>query len=84
MENMLQFSMVVLVDDRLGGAGVCWLAELAFCEFGEGNVEAGAEGIRNAQLDDSWVSFDGSTCGEAEHTMTHDRRKSVPKTAMSM
>lgn len=31
--KMLEFSMVVLVYDRLCGAGVCWLAELAFCEF---------------------------------------------------
>lgn len=46
--------MVVFVYDRLCGAGVCWLAELAFCEFGEGDVEAGAEGVRNAKLDDSW------------------------------
>lgn len=76
--------MVVFVDDRLGGAGVCGLAELAFCEFGEGNVEAGAEGVRNAQLDDSWSVFDGIICGEAELTMIHEIRKSVPKTAMSM
>lgn len=76
--------MVVLVNDRLGGTGVCGLAELAFCEFGEGNVEAGAEGVRNAQLDVSWSVLMEITCGEAEHTMIHDRRKSVPKTAMSM
>ena len=49
--------MVVLVDDRLGGAGVCGLAEFAFCEFGEGDVEAGAECVSNAQLDNFLVIF---------------------------
>ena len=29
----LEFSMVVLVYDRLCRAGVCWLAELALGEF---------------------------------------------------
>lgn len=48
---MLEFPMVVLVYDRLCGAGVCWLAELAFCEFRESNVEAGAKGVRYAKLD---------------------------------
>ena len=46
--------MVVLVYDGLCGAGVCWLAELAFCKLGEGDVEAGAKGVRNAKLHDSW------------------------------
>lgn len=34
----------------------------------------------------SWVpcQFDGMIYGEAEHTMTHDMKKSVPKTAMSI
>lgn len=45
--KMLEFSMVVLVYDRLCGAGICWLAELALCEFREGHVEAGAKGVRN-------------------------------------
>lgn len=31
--KMLEFSMVVLMYDRLCGAGICWLAELAFCKF---------------------------------------------------
>lgn len=31
--RVLEFSAVVLVYDRLCGTGVCWLAELASCEF---------------------------------------------------
>lgn len=46
--------MVVFVYNGLCGGGVCWLAELAFREFGEGDVEAGAKGVRNAKLEGSW------------------------------
>lgn len=49
--EMLEFSMVIFMYDRLCGAGVCWLAELACCELRESNVEAGAKGVRNAKLD---------------------------------
>lgn len=47
---MLELSMVVSVYDRLCGASVCWLAELAFCEFRESNVEAGPKGVGKSEL----------------------------------
>ena len=47
---MLELSVVVLVYDRLGGAGVGRLAEPALCEFLESNVKAGAKGVCNPKL----------------------------------
>ena len=42
--------MVVFVYDRLGGAGVCRLAESALGEFVESDVKARAKGVSNSEL----------------------------------
>ena len=47
---MLELSVVVLVYHRLGGAGVCRLAESALGEFVESDVEARAKGVCNSEL----------------------------------
>ena len=47
---MLELSVVVFVYDRLGGAGVCWLAEFTLGEFVEGDVKARAKGVCNSEL----------------------------------
>ena len=49
---MLELSVVVLVYDRLGGAGFGRLAEPALGEFLESNVKAGAKGVCNSKLSD--------------------------------
>ena len=46
----LEFSMVVFVYDRLCGTGVSRLTELAFGEFRNSNVETGAKGVCNSEL----------------------------------
>ena len=48
--DVLELSVVVFVYDRLGGAGVCRLAELALGEFIKSHVKARAKGVSNSKL----------------------------------
>lgn len=49
-QTVLELSVVVFVYDRLCGAGVCRLAELALGEFMESDVKARAKGVCNSEL----------------------------------
>ena len=46
----LELSVVVLVYDRLCGAGICRLAEFALGELVESDVKARAKGVSNPEL----------------------------------
>ena len=49
-QTVLELSMVVFVYDRLRGAGVCRLAELALGKFIESDVKARAKSVCNSEL----------------------------------